>query len=71
MKRPELKRQRKGLNYLKAERADYWTRKEDIMALLGFLAAARTLTALPHWRRDADAAFVLAGAVRNDYVGSR
>jgi adenine-specific DNA methylase len=62
---------REGLNYLKAERADYWTRKEDIEALLQHLAAARTLSALPHWKRDAEAAFVLAGAVRNDYVGAR
>ena len=62
---------REGLNYLKAERPDYWTRKEEIVALLEYLGAARGLASLPHWKKDAEAAYLLAGAVRNDYVGSR
>jgi adenine-specific DNA methylase len=62
---------REGLNYLKAERPDYWTRKEEIVALLEYLSAARGLSSLPHWKKDAEAAYLLAGAVRNDYVGSR
>jgi len=62
---------REGLNYLKAERPDYWTRKEEIVALLEYLGAARGLSSLPHWKKDAEAAYLLAGAVRNDYVGSR
>jgi adenine-specific DNA methylase len=62
---------REGLNYLKAERPDYWTRKEEIVALLEYLGSARGLSSLPHWKKDAEAAYLLAGAVRNDYVGSR
>ena len=61
---------REGLSWLKAERADYWARRDDIIALLDYLAAARTLGALAHWAKDAEAALVLAGAVRNDHVGS-
>jgi adenine-specific DNA methylase len=62
---------REGLNYLKTERPDYWTRKEEIVALLEYLGAARGMSSLPHWKKDAEAAYLLAGAVRNDYVGSR
>jgi hypothetical protein len=62
---------REGLSYLKAERPDYWSRKEDIIALLEYFASSTKLTGLPHWHKDAEAASVLAGAIRNDYVGSR
>jgi len=62
---------KEGLNYLKAERPDYWTRREDIINLLEYLAAGRSLSSLVHWKHDAEAAGLLAGLVRNDYVGSR
>ncbi|HOI37490.1 MAG TPA: DNA methylase, partial [Bacillota bacterium] len=62
---------KEGLNYLKAELPDYWGRREDILNLLEFFAMAGTLSALPHWKRDAEAASLLAGLVRNDYVGAR
>lgn len=62
---------REGLNYLKAELPDYWSRREDIITLLDYLAAARSQAALPHWHDDAEAAAVLAGAVRNDHLGAR
>jgi adenine-specific DNA methylase len=61
----------KGLAYLKNERGDYWSRKEDIVALLKFLSSASSFGHLAHWRKDAEAAFLLAGLVLNDYVGSR
>jgi hypothetical protein len=62
---------REGLNYLKAERLDYWSRREDLINLLDYLAAARNLSALTYWEKDAESAGLLAGLVRNDYVGSR
>jgi adenine-specific DNA methylase len=62
---------REGLNYLKADRPDYWTRREEIIVVLEYLAAARNLGALGHWKKDAEVALVLAGAVRNDHIGSR
>jgi len=62
---------KEGLNYLKAERADYWTRREDIINLLEYFAAAKSHVSIAHWNRDAEASALLAGIVRNDYVGSR
>ena len=62
---------REGLNYLKAELPDYWSRREDIITVLEYLAAVRGQAALPHWHDDAEAAAVLAGAVRNDHLGAR
>lgn len=61
---------REGLSYLRTERPDYWPRREDILAVLEYLAAARTHAGLSHWIKDAEAAELLAGAVRNDHVGS-
>lgn len=62
---------KEGLNYLKAERADYWTRREDIINLLDYFATAKNHASLVQWKRDAEASALLAGLVRNDYVGSR
>lgn len=61
---------RGGLSYLRTERPDYWPRREDILAVLEYLASARTHAGLSHWGKDAEAAELLAGAVRNDHVGS-
>jgi adenine-specific DNA methylase len=62
---------REGLNYLKAELTDYWGRRDDSINLLEYLAAAGAISGLSHWHRDAEAASLLAGLIRNDYVGSR
>uniref|UniRef100_A0A7C3I4K5 DUF1156 domain-containing protein n=1 Tax=Gracilinema caldarium TaxID=215591 RepID=A0A7C3I4K5_9SPIR len=62
---------REGMNYLKAERQDYWARREDIINLLDYFAASRNVSALTHWKEDAAMAQLLSGLVRNDYVGSR
>jgi len=61
----------KGLAYLKNERADYWSRKEDIIAILKYLSFGSTIGHLAHWRKDTESASLLAGLVLNDYVGSR
>ena len=53
-----------SLRWLRAELPDYWPRREGLAAVLRYLA---TLDA-GHWREDAAAARVLAGAVENDHV---
>jgi putative DNA methylase len=59
---------RDGLNYLKTERPDYWNERAKIIQLLGYLARLRDVAGMDHWRKDAAAADLLAGAVRNDHV---
>jgi adenine-specific DNA methylase len=54
-----------GLRWLKDEvEGDYWSQRATIIALLRYLARLP----MPHWREDAQAAYVLAGAVENDSV---
>jgi adenine-specific DNA methylase len=53
-----------GLTYLKTEIRDYWTHRETLTGLLDFLSRI----GIPHWAEDAEAARLLAGAVRNDHV---
>ncbi len=57
-----------GLNWLKTELSDYWSQREKVIPLLDYLAALGRISALSNWRRDAEAAALLAGAVRNDHV---
>jgi hypothetical protein len=60
---------REGLNYLKNARPDYWSRREDLIAILKYLAAAQTHASQLHWDKDGAAASLLAGLMQNDYVG--
>jgi hypothetical protein len=53
---------------LKTELPDYWNQREKIIHLLDYLAALRRVSGLNHWQKDAEAANLLAGAVRNDHV---
>ncbi|MBI1298959.1 DUF1156 domain-containing protein [bacterium] len=59
---------RDGLNYLKTERPNYWDERAKIVQLLGYLARLKDVAGMDHWRKDAAAADLLAGAVRNDHV---
>ncbi|MCF8004660.1 MAG: DUF499 domain-containing protein [Chromatiaceae bacterium] len=43
---------------------DYWAQRENLAAMLGFIGKL----SIPHWRVDAEAARLLAGAVENDHV---
>jgi putative DNA methylase len=61
---------REGLNYLKAERADYWTRRSDLLAILAYLSGMGSHAGMEHWKADAEAAALLAGIMGNDYAGS-
>lgn len=55
-----------GLNYLKVEVPDYWTIRKRALEILRYLSRLEHISNLPHWRKDAEAARVLAGAVEND-----
>jgi putative DNA methylase len=59
---------RAGLNWLRTELTDYWGQREKILSILDYLAVLRGVASMPHWRQDAEAAALLAGAVRNDHV---
>ena len=53
-----------SLTWLRTELADYWPRRESLVAVLRYLAGIE----INHWREDAAAARVVAGAVENDHV---
>ena len=57
-----------GLNWLRNEYKDYWSSRERIQGLLGYLAILGDNDNLPHWKEDSRAARVAAGAVANDHV---
>ena len=59
---------RDGLNWLKTELPDYWQVREKIIHILDFLAALRQVSDMTPWQKDAEAARLLAGAIRNDHI---
>ena len=59
---------RDGLNWLRTELPDYWASREKVVHVLDYLSALRYAAPMAHWQKDAAAAGLLAGAVRNDHV---
>ncbi len=60
---------KEGMDYLHTElRESYWTNREKITGVLEYMAALRHSSTMEHWHKDAHAASLLAGAVRNDHV---
>lgn len=57
-----------GLNWLRNEYKEYWSSRERIQSLLGYLSMLGDNENLPHWKEDSHAARVVAGAVANDHV---
>ena len=53
-----------SLTWLRAELPDYWPQREALTSVLRYLAAIE----IAHWREDAAAARIVAGAVENDHV---
>ena len=53
-----------SLTWLHSELPDYWSQREPLTTVLRYLAAVE----IDHWRQDAAAARVVAGAVGNDHV---
>lgn len=59
---------REGLNWLKTELPDYWGNREKIIQILEYLGRLKNISMMAHWRKEAEAARLLAGAVRNDHM---
>ncbi len=59
---------RDGLNYLRTELKDYWSIKTRLIEILEYLGRLGHVSTMPHWAKDAKAARLLAGAIRNDHV---
>ena len=53
-----------SLTWLRTELTDYWPEREALASVLRYLASIE----IEHWREDAAAARVVAGAVENDHV---
>jgi adenine-specific DNA methylase len=56
---------RDGLTWLTTEVKDYASNRARILDILEYLATLRHHASLAHWRKDAEAAAILAGALRN------
>ncbi|MEY2831899.1 MAG: hypothetical protein RLZZ574_1157 [Cyanobacteriota bacterium] len=56
-----------GLNYLKVEVPNYWSDRKRALEILRYLSRLEHIPHLAHWKKDAEAARVLAGAVENDH----
>jgi adenine-specific DNA methylase len=46
----------------------YWNRRQEIIELLKYLSSTSMTSSMEHWKEDADAARLLAGAIENDHV---
>ena len=53
-----------SLTWLRTELPDYWHQRESLTAVLRYFARVD----IDHWRQDATAATLVAGAVENDHV---
>ena len=53
-----------SLTWLRTELPDYWHQRESLTAVLRYFARID----IDHWRQDATAATLVAGAVENDHV---
>ncbi len=47
---------------------EYWNKRGEIIELLKYLASIDMSNSMVHWRKDADAARLLAEAVKNDHI---
>lgn len=56
-----------SLTWLRTEAPDYWPQREALATVLRYLSAIE----IDHWREDADAARLVAGAVENDQFSPR
>jgi len=60
---------REGLKWFHSDVDNYWNQRRLIIEILNFLSTTKHMPHMPHWEKDADAAFRLAGAVENDHGG--
>lgn len=59
-----------GINYLRAEIPNYWTKRKLLIALLDYVIRFESIEHMPHWQEDVAAAKLLAGAIQNDTPGA-
>jgi adenine-specific DNA methylase len=64
-KTAETEGTRDSITWLKTEVKDYAANRQGLIETLEFLAALPQVATMQHWHKDADAAGVLAGALRN------
>ena len=64
-KTAETEGTRDSITWLKTEVKDYATNRQGLIEVLDFLAALRQVTTMQHWHKYAEAAGLLAGALRN------
>ena len=58
-----------GRNWFHNElKQEYWNERQTVVKLLNYLASLGQNKNMTHWKDDADAARILAGAVENDHV---
>ncbi len=55
-----------GKNWLRNEVRDYWNQRTNLIEILRYLSTMGFK--IGHWKRDDEAAALLAGAVQNDHV---
>ncbi|MCK4460144.1 MAG: hypothetical protein KAU52_10580 [Methanosarcinales archaeon] len=46
----------------------YWNRRQEIIELLKYLSSTSMTRSMEHWKEDAEAARLLAGAIENDHI---
>lgn len=64
-KTAETESPRDGITWLVTEVKDYASSRQRVIEILEFFATLRQNASLSHWHKDADAAGLLAGALRN------
>jgi hypothetical protein len=64
-KTAETEGTRDSITWLKTEVQEYAANRQGLIETLEFLAALRQVTTMHHWHKDAEAAGLLAGALRN------
>jgi adenine-specific DNA methylase len=64
-KTAENENTRDGITWLKTVVKDYASSRQRLIEILEFLASRQQNASLPHWHKDAKAAVLLAGALRN------
>lgn len=64
-KTAETESPREAIAWLKTEVPEYGVNRNRIIAILDYLSPLRQNASLPHWHRDAKAAEIVAGALRN------
>ena len=65
LKTAEADNTRDGITWLTTEVKDYAGNRQRVIEILEFLATLRQNASMPHWHKDAEAAGLLAGALRN------